>query len=235
MQDGRRQLILTDDGSHSIFVRDLDVTYHSTHGAVQESRHVFIDAGLKAVCEAFPGMPLSILEMGYGTGLNAFLTAIETVGFDHPVRYLGLEAYPLQMGTAATLNYPDRLGHEDIFNTIQIAPWGSPVSVHDSFSIFKLAISLEVYSCMDRFHLIYFDAFAPEAQPQLWTESVFRKLGQCMCPGGALVTYCSKGQVRRAMQQAGWRVEKLKGPPGKREMVRAWWDGTSERRVIGEA
>lgn len=228
MQDGRRTLILTDDGSHSILVRDLDVTYHSTHGAVQESRHVFIGAGLEPVRAAFPDMPLSILEMGYGTGLNAFLTAIETADYEQPVRYLGLEAYPLQMGTAATLNYPDRLGHEDLFNTIQIAPWGSRVSVHDYFSILKMALSLEAYVCMDRFHLIYFDAFAPEAQPQLWTEDVFRKLGGCMYPGGALVTYCSKGDVRRAMKAAGWRVEKLQGPPGKREMVRAWW-GEAER------
>lgn len=228
MQDGRRKLILTDDGSHSILVRDLDVTYHSTHGAVQESSHVFIEAGFRAMCRVFPGMPLSILEMGYGTGLNAFLTAIETADYGHPTRYLGLEAYPLQMGTAATLNYPDRVGHEDLFNTIQIAPWGSPVSVHDHFSIFKLAVSLEDYTCMDRFHLVYFDAFAPEAQPQLWTDDVFRKLGACMYPGGALVTYCSKGDVRRAMQRAGWRVEKLKGPPGKREMVRAWWGEKQE-------
>lgn len=225
MKDGRRKLILTDDGSHSILVRDLDVTFHSTHGAIQESMHVFINAGLMAVREAFPDMPLSILEMGYGTGLNAFLTAIETRNFRHPVRYLGLEAFPLEMGTAASLNYPDQLGHEELFNTIQIASWGSPVSVHDYFSISKQAISLEAYLCMDRFHLIYYDAFAPEAQPQLWTEEVFRKLSQCMYPGGALVTYCSKGDVRRAMQRAGWRVEKLKGPPGKREMVRAWWDG----------
>jgi tRNA U34 5-methylaminomethyl-2-thiouridine-forming methyltransferase MnmC len=228
MTDGRRKLILTDDGSHSIFDGDLDVTFHSTHGAIQESRHVFINAGLKAVHEAFPDMPLSILEMGYGTGLNAFLTAIETYNFSCPVRYLGLEAFPLEMGTAATLNYPDQLGHEELFNTIQIAPWGSPVSVHDYFSISKQAIPLEAYLCMDHFHVIYYDAFAPEAQPQLWTEDVFRKLSQCMNPGGALVTYCSKGDVRRAMQRAGWRVEKLTGPPGKREMVRAWWDGSAK-------
>jgi tRNA U34 5-methylaminomethyl-2-thiouridine-forming methyltransferase MnmC len=223
MQDGRRTLILTDDGSHSILVRDLDVTYHSTHGAIQESIHVFIEAGLKAVGSVFPDKALSILEMGYGTGLNVFLTALETLEYQQPVRYLGLEAFPLEMGTAASLNYPDRLGHEEIFNTIQIAPWGSPVSVHDHFSILKMAVPLESYVCMDRFHLVYFDAFAPEAQPQLWTEAVFRRISQCMCPGGALVTYCSKGDVRRALTQAGWRVEKLKGPPGKREMVRAWW------------
>lgn len=226
MYDGGRKVILTDDGSHSVYLSELDVTYHSTHGAIRESEHVFIAAGLREIRNVFPDAPLSILEMGYGTGLNVFLTAIESRNYEHPVRYVGLEAYPLEMAAAATLNYPDRLGHEELFNTIQIAPWGSPVSVHDFFRILKLATSLEAYACMDRFHLIYFDAFAPEAQPELWTEDVFRRLSQCMYPGGALVTYCSKGDVRRAMQRAGWRVEKLKGPPGKREMVRAWWDGS---------
>lgn len=225
MNSSQRQLILTDDGSHSVVMRDMNVTYHSTHGAIRESQHVFIGAGLNRVKEIFPHEPLHMLEMGFGTGLNAFLTAIEAYRHPYPISYSAIEAYPLEMATAAALNYPDYLGHEDIFSNLHVAPWNAAVSIHDSFSIYKLATDLLDYTCRDKFHLIYFDAFAPEAQPQLWTEAVFHKLAGCMHPGGILVTYCSKGIVRRAMQAAGWQVAKLPGPPGKREMVRAVYPG----------
>ena len=121
------------------------------------------------------------------------------------------------------LNYPDRLGHEEMFNEIQLSPWNASSPVHDSFTLQKDIADLREFHCRGNHHLIYFDAFAPDAQPELWTEEVFRKLATCMIPGGALVTYCSKSSVRRALQAAGWLVEKVPGPAGKREIVRAVW------------
>ncbi len=225
MAVGVRRLIFTGDGSHSVVEEDTGITYHSRHGAIQESRHVFIEAGLHAAQSTFPADTLSVFEMGFGTGLNAFLTAIEALG-RQPVRYVALDAYPLELGTIILLNYPEQLGHEDLFNAIQLAPWNALAPIHNAFSLQKQAAGLLDYACGQRFHLIYFDAFAPEAQPELWTEAVFKKLGACMYPGGLLVTYCSKAAVRRALEAAGWQVEKLPGPAGKREMARArWTDG----------
>jgi tRNA U34 5-methylaminomethyl-2-thiouridine-forming methyltransferase MnmC len=221
MIGGERSLFITDDGSHSVIIEELNVSFHSKHGAIQESQHVYINAGLHEALRAFPHQRLNILEVGFGTGLNAFLTAIETKENPAPIRYWGIEAYPLDMGMAVALNYPDQLGHEDLFNTIQLAPWNAQAPVHENFILLKQAEDLMEYDCKDRFHLIYFDAFSPEAQPEIWTEEVFQKLFACTCPRGMLVTYCSKSVVRKAMQAAGWKVEKLAGPWGKREMIRA--------------
>jgi len=216
-----RRLIMTADGSHSISLPDLNITFHSRHGAIQESKHVFIEAGYRKIMERFPLQPINILEVGLGTGLNAFLTAIACMENDQLIRYTGLETHPLDMATSANLNYPEQLGHVDLFDSIQLATWNSPVSIHNTFSIRKQSTNLLEYEGTDPFHLIYFDAFAPDVQPQLWTEFVFQSLARNTLPGGMLVTYCSKGSVRRAMEAAGWKVEKLQGPKGKREMVRA--------------
>jgi tRNA U34 5-methylaminomethyl-2-thiouridine-forming methyltransferase MnmC len=221
MRAGERNLIITDDGSHSIQVEDMNVCYHSKHGAIQESKHVFIKAGLHEALQTFPHQRLNILEVGFGTGLNAFLTAIETKENSAPIRYWGIEAFPLEMSTAVALNYPDQLGNEDLFNAIQLAPWSVQVPVHEQFILLKHAEDILSFDCKDRYHLIYFDAFSPEAQPELWTEDVFRKLFECTLTRGMLVTYCSKSAIRRSMQAAGWKVEKIQGPWGKREMVRA--------------
>ena len=216
-----RTLVLTEDGSHTVSVPDSNLTFHSRHGAIQESKHVFIDAGFRYAKDIFPHEALSILEMGFGTGLNAFLTAIEAKAFVEPIRYTSIDAYPLEMVTTTALNYPDKLGHEDIFNAIQLSPWNSSSPIHETFTLEKDIADLLDFRCREQFHLVYFDAFPPQEQPELWTEEVFARLGSCMYPGAALVTYCSKSSVRRAMQAAGWHVEKLPGPRGKREMVRA--------------
>ena len=221
MNAAKRTLIITEDGSHTVAIPDLNLTFHSRYGAIRESRHVFIEAGLNHAKATFPDDPLSILEIGFGTGLNAFLTAIEAIAYTQPIRYSAIDAYPLEMATTAALNYPDRLGYEGLFNRIQLSPWNASGIIHETFGLHKQATDLLDFSCKEKFHLIYFDAFAPEAQPELWTEEVFRKLGACMYPGGILVTYSSKGSVRRAMKAAGWLVEKLPGPPGKWEIVRA--------------
>ncbi len=216
-----RRLIITDDGSHSVLVAETGVTYHSRHGAIRESQHVFIDAGLRAAQATFPGMLLSILEIGFGTGLNAFMTAIDAVDSVHPVRYTALDTQPLELGMSILLNYPEQLGHEDLFNAIQLAPWNALAPIHERFALQKNNADLLRFALREKYHLIYFDAFAPEAQPELWTEEVFRQLLDSAHSGGVFVTYCSKGAMRRAMSAAGWQVEKLNGPPGKREMVRA--------------
>lgn len=221
MSAGERKLIFTDDGSHTIAVAETGVTYHSRHGAIQESRHVFIEAGLRVAQQSFPNEVLGILEIGFGTGLNAFMTAIATEGSGQGIRYTALDAFPLELSTAVMLNFPEQLGHEELFSAVQLAPWGVFSPIHAGFTLQKIAADLLQYVCLEKFHLIYFDAFAPEVQPELWTEAIFQQLADCTHSGGLLLTYCSKSIVRKAMQAAGWKVEKLPGPPGKREMVRA--------------
>jgi tRNA U34 5-methylaminomethyl-2-thiouridine-forming methyltransferase MnmC len=182
---------------------------------------VFIEAGLHAVQKSFPGEHLRILEMGFGTGLNAFMTAIEALRSDVAIRYTAIEAFPLDLATAISLNYPEQLGHEGLFNAIHLATWNTLSHIHETFNLKKREVDLLHFMPAEKYHLIYFDAFAPEAQPELWTEAVFAMLAENTEEHGLLVTYCSKGIVRRAMQAAGWKVEKLPGPKGKREMVRA--------------
>src|SRR5689334_13876862 len=135
METGKRTLIVTSDGSHTVAVPDLDLTFHSRYGAIRESRHIFIAAGLEYVKAIFPEEPLRILEMGFGTGLNAFLTAIEAMAYTEPVRYSAIDAYPLEIATTAALNYPEYLGHEGLFNAIQHAPWNSCSAIHEHFTL----------------------------------------------------------------------------------------------------
>jgi len=202
----------------------MNLTFHSKHGAIQESKHVFLQAGFNYITNAFPDQPIGILEIGFGTGLNAFLTAIEAKGIKQPIRYTAIDTHPMEMVTTTSLNYPDKLGHEELFNSIQISPWNASSPIHESFTLQKELMDLRKYFCKERFHLVYFDAFSPEVQPELWTEEIFASIGNCMYTGGTLVTYCSKSTVRHALEAAGWTVEKIEGPWGKREMVRAMWN-----------
>jgi tRNA U34 5-methylaminomethyl-2-thiouridine-forming methyltransferase MnmC len=221
MNDDARTLLLTEDGSHTVSVPGMNVTYHSRHGAIQESLHVFLDAGLNFVRQYFSERPISILEIGFGTGLNAFLTAIEAEKECLQINFTSLESNPLEVATAAALNYPNQLGYQELFDVIQRSHWNERCSINEHFSLRKVETKLADFISDEQYRLVYFDAFAPEAQPELWTEEVFRQIGAWMYPGGALVTYCSKSNVRRAMQAAGWTVTKIPGPRGKREMVRA--------------
>jgi tRNA U34 5-methylaminomethyl-2-thiouridine-forming methyltransferase MnmC len=221
-----RQIIKTADGSFTVSIPAMNVTYHSTHGAIQESVHVFIQAGLK---QLLPNKSsVSVLEMGFGTGLNALLTLMEAEAMQKPVHYTAIELYPLEAAQISALNYCQRLNREelqDVFEKLHGSDWKKNISISTYFTLFKSGTDLlefEIEGPDNRFDIIYFDAFAPTAQPKLWTATVFDKLFVMLSPGGLLVTYCSKGDVRRAMHSAGFRVEKLEGPPGKREMVRAW-------------
>ena len=218
----QRNLIVTSDGSHSIEVPEMQVSYHSKHGAIQESMHVFIEAGLHPFMQQQEA--IFVFEMGFGTGLNALLTFIEAASHQQKIIYQSIEAYPLEKEIAAQLNYCEQLQKPELkplFEQLHAAPWNQPITLTPYFTIQKNNASLVNYSTNQLFNLIYYDAFAPNAQPELWTAETFGRLFNMLMEGGVLVTYCSKGDVRRAMQAAGFTVEKIPGPPGKREMVRA--------------
>ncbi|GAO42009.1 tRNA (5-methylaminomethyl-2-thiouridine)(34)-methyltransferase MnmD [Flavihumibacter petaseus] len=216
-----RILQVTGDGSPTVAVPSLQVSYHSRHGAIQESMHVFIHAGLDPVLQQTTGT-ISILEMGFGTGLNALLTAIAAP--DRMISYEACEKFPLEDDLVRSLNYCQLLERNDmetLFLQLHQSPWEKPVAITPRFTLVKHQVALENFAPQQVFNLIYFDAFAPAAQPELWTTAIFSKLYASLEEEGILVTYCSKGDVRRAMTAAGFTVEKLKGPPGKREMVKA--------------
>jgi tRNA U34 5-methylaminomethyl-2-thiouridine-forming methyltransferase MnmC len=222
MQEVKRTIITTTDGSQTVEIPDLEVTYHSRWGAQQESVHVFIDAGFRYMVnrEDRPH-PLRIFEMGLGTGLNALLTLIEAGREKVAIHYTSIEPFPLEPKEWTMLNYGEGQEQKQWFRQIHEVPWGEDVAISDHFTFRKEQKELDHYSPAQPFHLIYFDAFAPKAQPQLWTQEVFEQLYGMLHLGGALVTYCSKSVVRRAMQAAGLSVQKIPGPKWKREMLRA--------------
>jgi tRNA U34 5-methylaminomethyl-2-thiouridine-forming methyltransferase MnmC len=210
----QRQLQITADGSHTIQLQDQQITYHSIHGALQESKHVFIDAGWQHYLQNSSKQAIHILEMGFGTGLNALLT-LEAAG-DVSVYYEALELHPLQPNEYAGLNF-----NLPFLQDIHACAWEESIKITPTFQLKKVQVSLLEYQPLQMFDIVYFDAFAPTAQPELWTEQVFAKLFSYLNSKGILVTYCSKGYVRRNMLAAGFQVEKIPGPPFKREMLRA--------------
>lgn len=219
-----RKIILTKDGSNTVSIPEMKVTYHSVHGAIQESQHVFITAGLHASGSLTRHEPSNILEIGFGTGLNVILTAIEAEKSENSFYYVALEPYPLNDEEIVSLNYCELLERKDLqedFIKMHQCEWGKSIVMTENLLLHKSNHSVQTFEHKTPFHLIYFDAFAPSAQPELWTKEVFEKLYKLLIPEGILVTYCSKGDVRRAMQAAGFIIEKLPGPPGKREMLRA--------------
>jgi len=218
----KRKLLLTDDGSHTLKVEELSEHYHSTFGAIAESRHVFIESGFDKKLEEKPTR-LNLLEVGFGTGLNALLTVLEAGTSDCEVHYVGLEAYPLSEEILKELNYPDLVSGDqaaEVFNRIHSIEWGIESEVMPGFNLTKIEEKLQNYQENDKFDLIYFDAFGPDVQPELWNEEIFRNLAGMTAYGGILVTYSCKGTVKRALKAAGFRIEKIPGPKGKREMLR---------------
>ncbi|MFI5187129.1 MAG: tRNA (5-methylaminomethyl-2-thiouridine)(34)-methyltransferase MnmD [Chitinophagales bacterium] len=219
-----KKIIITGDGSHSISIPEMNVTYHSIHGAIRESKHVFIEAGLKSVRPLQAARRLSIFEMGFGTGLNALLTFIEAEKPGRTIYYETIELSPLSDEQFKSLNYCEQLQRRDvqtIFEKLHDCDWEKEIVITENFTFKKSKINLVNFETVELFQLIYFDAFDPIVQPELWTEKIFEKMFSILEPGGILVTYSSKGDVRRAMQAAGFIVEKLPGPPGKREIIRA--------------
>jgi tRNA U34 5-methylaminomethyl-2-thiouridine-forming methyltransferase MnmC len=218
------QLCKTLDGSDTLFHTELQEHYHSIHGSIQESRHIFIRYGYEAVPRETD--PVTIFEMGLGTGLNAWLTALTAAQEKRRVYYTAIELYPLPEETWKSLNFPACLNNpegEALFHAIHQAPWKNSQGISPWFSIEKQHLDLLSYIPLPGMaDLIYFDAFSPDTQPDLWTTAVFQKMNVLLRSSGMLLTYSCKGTVKRHLADAGFRTEKLSGPPGKREILRAW-------------
>lgn len=213
------EIIESADGSHTLRVESLNENYHSHKGALTESLHVFLKMGLALFSEK---ESIQLLEVGFGTGLNAMLTALDSKR--KGVHYTSLETYPLSWEMVSKLNYAQLANDskaEHIFEKMHTTPWGEFAEITEGFSLRKVQTALQDFESDTQFDLVYYDAFAPHAQPELWEPVIWKKLFEMMSVGGVLVTYCAKGQVRRDMQAAGFTVERLEGPPGKREMIRA--------------
>ena len=214
------QLVLTADGSSTIYLREIDEHYHSTFGAVQESEHVFIKAGLHQCHKS----SLTIFEVGFGTGLNAYLTLLETMAKPIFVHYLSVEKFPLSFETWSGLNYPlsGNTQNIELFSTLHLSPWNEKIGIAPNFDLTKFSEDLNLFDFnnLPRFDLIYFDAFSPDKQPEMWTLELFKKLSDQCNEEAIIVTYCAKGAVRRMMKEAGFMPERIPGPPGKREMLR---------------
>lgn len=211
-----RSIEHTADGSPTLFLPELDERFHSKHGAVQEAKHVFIQMGLKALSPE----QNSILEVGFGSGLNALLTAMEAKKNTNKIRYIGLEAYPLEENLWKAMDY-SLDDSSQTFHALHQSSWEIWNSLSEHFEIKKCQALMEQFHPEIQVDCIYYDAFGPRAQEEMWEEKCFIQLFQWLKPGGILVTYCAKGSVRRAMIAAGFEVERLPGPPGKREMLRA--------------
>jgi tRNA U34 5-methylaminomethyl-2-thiouridine-forming methyltransferase MnmC len=214
--------VYTNDGSLTLYSQEYGVNFHSKFGAVTESMHVYINAGLRY--KAAVSSEISILETGFGTGLVALMTLLESEKRNLKVQYKGLELYPLPLPVIHSLNLMDSLQaperNKDLLHLHQ-CDWNTHHNFSDNFNFYKAQVAIEDFVERDAFDLIYFDAFAPIAQPALWTEAVMRRMYDSLRPDGVLVTYCAQGNFKRNLKKAGFTVEKLEGPPGKREMTRA--------------
>lgn len=219
----KRKIITTADGSKTIHIEDWNEQYHSKHGAIQEAQHVFIKEGLQHYSANNKSTSVDILEIGFGTGLNAFLTLLEADNIKSKINYVGVEAYPVSMYDINQLNYVELISaeNETVFNKLHTVSWEKE---HEITSKFKLQKRQQFFSEIkdnNAFDLIYFDAFGARVQPELWSKSIFEKMYKALKPNGVLVTYAAIGEVKRNMKALGFMVERLKGPPGKRHMLRA--------------
>lgn len=240
----KREIIITSDGSTTIHLPDWNEQYHSKHGAIQEAYHVLIEKGLRFFCHAeqseasnklevlnsifskskITKSDISILEIGFGTGLNCFITFLEANQLQLNINYVGIEAYPVSSEEIQLLNYIDELNaqhHQAIFNDLHEVSWNDKHRISENFQLTKRKQFFSDINDENSYDIIYFDAFGARNQPELWTEEIFSKMFKALKKGGVLTTYAAKGSVRRAMQTVGFMVERLEGPPGKREMLRA--------------
>jgi len=213
------ELTITSDGSHTIYVPELDEHYHSVHGAVQESIFIFINNGFE-FCKA---NPVSILEIGFGTGLNALLTAIRSASGKREVNYTSVEKYPVDSKIISSLNHYEFAGENgrEIFNFIHSSPWNISVNISNNFKLKKIESDFTKEQLTGRYDLIYFDAFGPDKQPEMWTTKMFTGISDVTNKNGIFVTYSAKGDVKRNLKTCGFDVTLLPGPPGKRQMIRA--------------
>lgn len=223
MKSGGVEIQTTSDGSDTLYIPLLDEHYHSIHGAVQESMHVYIDSGFNKCLKN----EISVLEIGFGTGLNTYLTLLSAANTEVSVYYTCIELYPLPMEVVNRLNYVKKniflCGDKEIFLTLHECLWNQKVEITPFFSLNKICTDFSKLEWLSdrKYDVIYFDAFAPDKQPEMWTQDIFDFLFKYTNTKGILTTYCAKGAVRRMMKQSGYIVERIPGPPGKREMLRA--------------
>jgi tRNA U34 5-methylaminomethyl-2-thiouridine-forming methyltransferase MnmC len=214
----QREFRLTEDGSHTLYVPELNEHYHSINGALSESKHIFIDAALNFCKKEEP----QVLEIGFGTGLNAFLSCLEVNKQDRKLHYHAIEKYPLTMDEARLLNYDSLLDNSDVsILDFHSTPWEETRRIHPDFFLHKERSDIREIKAKGVFDVIYFDAFSPDIQPELWSPEVFKKIADLTASGGILTTYSVKGDIKRALIAAGFSVEKIPGPYGKRVILRA--------------
>lgn len=214
------EIVKTSDGSHSLYVKELEENYHSHHGAIQEAKHVFIQNGLAF----FVKQNISVLEVGFGTGLNALLTLDFALNENKKITYTGIETNLLDYSLIQQLNYLEQLSSfhlEDYFCKMHECKAGEEVDIVPSFKFKKVQQKIQDYTSNNAVDIVFYDAFSPTSQLEMWDITIFKKLYQLINKGGVLVTYCAKGQLKRDLRSVGFEVESLPGPPGKREMVRA--------------
>ena len=221
------RIITTEDGSHSLYREDLKETYHSFHGARQESMHVFIQMGLSYFLEKYyqddrlnTDQPIKVLEIGFGTGLNAYLAALFSRQHQVGIHFETLETIPLPADIYKELNYATGEDKE-LFEQLHDCEWGRYQNITDSFTLLKHNSPLQTFSADKTFDVVFFDAFAPSKQPELWTKEVMELVYDLTAPKGVFTTYCAKGQLKRDLDDIGFTVTTLPGAPGKKEMVRA--------------
>lgn len=214
--------LVTDDQSHTLFSERFKATYHSTRGAMSESKHVFIQNGLQFFYEQSNSKEISILEIGFGTGLNAFVTYLFAKERGLKINYHTIEAFPVAITEAIKLNYTNGFSEHEkvIFNQMHLQEWNRAGEILNFFSLIKHLGLLEEFESQQKFNIIYFDAFSPSEQPELWTEAIFKKMFDLLEDNGVLVTYCAQGLMKRNMKSVGFKVQSLPGALGKREMTR---------------
>lgn len=216
-------IVDTEDGSQTIFSPTFNATYHSSHGALQESKHVFIEHGLECASTLFQE-GIYVLEFGFGTGLNAYLTAVWSETNKVQVHYVGIEAFPLDLEIIDQMNYPcfeENNSGQSCFRDIHLSKWGTEEYILPYFSICKVKDDFSKFPSHLNYNLVYLDAFAPSVQPVFWENPFLEQVYDAMLPGGVLITYCAKGSFKRSLRSAGFVVEALPGPIGKREITRA--------------
>jgi tRNA U34 5-methylaminomethyl-2-thiouridine-forming methyltransferase MnmC len=213
------RLLVTEDGSHSLYSSQFSQQYHSLQGALNESRHIYINLGLQPVLSQSED-PVHVFEMGFGTGLNAFLAWKLADKLQKQVVYTTIEAYPVATEEAALLNYEKEAGQSG-FMKLHEAPWNVQTRISDFFLLKKEQVRLQDFATKESFHVIFYDAFDPRAQPELWTAEIFGKMAAQTVSAGVLVTYSSKGIVKRALAAAGFKVERHKGPGKKTHVLKA--------------
>jgi len=213
------KIVNTLDKSTTLFTKKFDEHYHSTFGAINESMHIFINEGL-LYCNL---NSINIFEVGFGTGLNAFLTYLQSQKSNLTVNYTSIEKYPIEARTANLLNYAELLSPENknIFKHLHTCKWNEKIKITESFYLKKVLSDFTIFDLIDKYDLVYFDAFAPEKQPELWTFDIFKKIYNALNNNAILTTYSSKGIVKNNLREAGFIVKRLKGPKGKRHILRA--------------